>query len=124
MIIGSQSIGLVVMRKYITAFMAIALAAALFYLVKKNYTGYNSLVFIRNMRWQKVRIQIRTDDDPAKPVFDEYLNKGQSRAFTMHDGDNIIFRRDLDPNHPDGVHFTEWRRANCGDSAACTINDP
>lgn len=124
MITYSQNIGLIIMRRYFTVFMAIALAATLFYLVKKKYTGYNSLVSIRNSRWQKVHIQVRTDDKPGKPIFDEYLNKGQSRAFTMNDGDNIIFRRDLDPNHPDGVHFTKWMYANCGDSTACTINNP
>ena len=124
MIISSQNIGLIIMRKYITAFMAIALAATLFYLIKKNYTGYNSLVSIHNTRWQKVHIQVRMDDNPGKPIFDEYLNKGQSRAFTMNDGGNIIFRRDLDPKHPDGVHFPKWMYANCGDSSACTINNP
>jgi len=77
MIISSQNIGLIIMRKYITAFMAIALAATLFYLIKKNYTGYNSLVSIRNTRWQKVHIQVRMDNTQGKPIFDEYLNKGQ-----------------------------------------------
>ncbi|MGZ4001299.1 MAG: hypothetical protein ACXVIY_11745, partial [Mucilaginibacter sp.] len=67
------------MRKYITAFMAIALVAALFYLIKKNYTGYNSLVSIHNTKWQKVHIQVHMDDNPGKPIFDEYLNRGQSR---------------------------------------------
>lgn len=124
MIINSQNIGLITMRKYITVFMAVALAAALFYLIKKNYTGYKSLVSIRNTRWQKVHIQVRTDTSPDAPIFDEYLNRGQSRAFTMNEGDNIIYRRDLDPNHPDGVHFTKWTYANCGDSSACTINNP
>ena len=124
MIISSHHIGLIIMRKYITVFMAVALAAALFYLIKKNYTGYNSLVSIRNTRWRKVHIQVRADEHPGTPIFDEYLEKGQSRAFTMNDGENVIYRRDLDPDHPDGVHFTKWAYANCGDSAACTINNP
>ena len=124
MITNSQNIGLITMRRYFTAFMAIALATALFYLVKKNYTGYKSLVSIRNTRWQKVHIQVRTGSDPAKPIIDEYLDKGQSRAFTINNEADIIYRRDLDPNHPDGVHFTKWAYANCGDSAACIINNP
>lgn len=112
------------MRRYFTVFMAIALAAALIYLVKKNYTGYNSLISIRNTRWQKVHIQVWTANNPGKPIFDEYLDKGQSRAFTITNEDNIIYRRDMDPNHPDGIHFTNWMYANCGDSSACTINNP
>jgi hypothetical protein len=124
MITNSQNIGLIIMRRYFTAFMAIALAAALFYLVKKNYTGYNSLLSVRNTRWQKVHIQVRAENGPGKPIFDEYLDKGQSRAFTITNEDNIIYRRDLDPNHPDGTHFTNWVYVNCGDSSACTINNP
>ncbi|MBS1528686.1 MAG: hypothetical protein JSU01_00140 [Bacteroidetes bacterium] len=112
------------MRKYFTAFMAIALAAALFYIVKRNYTGYNALVSIRNTRWEKVHIQVRTADNTQKLVFDEYLYKGQSKAFTMSSGNKIIYRRDLDPDLPDGVHFTGWTAANCGDSSVCTINNP
>jgi hypothetical protein len=104
--------------------MAIALAAVLFYLAKKNYTGYNSLVSIRNTRWQKVRIQVRAKNNPGRPIFDEYLNNGQSKAFTINNGENIFYRRDLDPDHPDGIHFTKWTFANCGDSSACTINNP
>lgn len=124
MITNSQSIGLIVtMRKYFTAFMAVALAAALFYIVKRNYTGYHSLVSIHNTHWQKVRVQVRMAANFQKIVFDEYLFQGQSKAFTTNSGD-ILYRRDLDPNHPDGVHFTRWAPANCGDSSACMINNP
>lgn len=125
MITNSHNIGLIVtMRKYFTAFMAVALAAALFYLVKRNYTGYHSLVSIHNTHWQKVHVQVRMAGNSQRIVFDEYLFQGQSKAFTMSSGDNILYRRDLDPNHPDGVHFTGWSPANCGDSSACAINNP
>ncbi|HWD89605.1 MAG TPA: hypothetical protein VG367_15845 [Mucilaginibacter sp.] len=124
MITNSQNIGLIIiMRKYFTAFMAIALVAVLFYIVKRNYTGYNALVSIHNARWQKVHVQVRIDDNSRKLVFDEYLYKGQSKAFTKSEGNDIVYRRDLDPDRPDGVHFTNWTPANCGDSSACTINN-
>ena len=125
MIINSQDIGLIIiMRKYFTVFMAVALALALFYIIKRNYTGYSSLVSIHNSRWHKVHIQVRMADNPRIFVFDEYLYKGQSRAFTMNGGGDIVYRRDLDPNHADGIHFTQWMPANCGDSPACDINNP
>lgn len=112
------------MRKYFTAFTAIALIAVLFYIVERNYTGYSALVSIYNTRWQKVHVQVQTADNSPKMLFDEYLYKGQSKAFTMSGDGGIVYRRDLDPDRPDGIHFTGWTPAKCGDSSACTINNP
>jgi len=124
MITNSQNIGLITMRKYFTAFMAIALATALFYIIKKNYTGYHSLVSVHNTRWQKVHIQVRMADGQQRVVFDEYLYKGQSKAFSMNSGDAIVYRRDEYPDHADGQHFTKWIPANCAGASACDINNP
>lgn len=104
--------------------MSIALAAVLFYVVKRNYTGYHSLVSVHNTRWGKVHIQVRMAGNPQKVVFDGYLYKGQSKAFTMNSGDDILYRRDEDPDHADGIHFTGWKAANCANSSACDINNP
>ena len=89
---------------------------------------YNSIVSIVNTRWQKVRVQVREGNNPnplhSRLVFDQYLTKGQSRTFTVSNGDGIIYRRDRDPNHADSVHFTNWIVAKSDNSSTFILNNP
>ncbi|MBS1525115.1 MAG: hypothetical protein JST19_05665 [Bacteroidetes bacterium] len=115
-------------RVYLWASLYIVLMLALYFIVRKSYLEYNSSISIRNMRWHRVHVQVRKgfNPDPGhnKLVFDQYLALGQSRTFTIDDGDDIMYRRDVDPDHPDGVHFTNWAYADCAGSSACSVDNP
>src|SRR5437588_3708278 len=101
-----------VMSKYLTALIVLILMATLFFIIHKNFGSHNPVVSIINTRWPKIHIQVREGDNPNplsnKLIFDQYLTKGQSRSFAVDNGDNIIYRRDRDPNHADSVNFTNW----------------
>lgn len=117
------------MNKYFITAMALTIVATLYLVVHRNYAQFNSTVSIKNTRWKKVRIQIckgyRTGTPPKdKLIFDQFLAKGQSRTFTVDNGDNILYRRDKDPDHADGVSFTSWTYADCDDSLMCTVDNP
>lgn len=115
------------MKKYIIAIAAVTVIATLFMTIRRNYIQFNSTVSIKNTHWQKVHVQVRkgysSDPNSNKLIFDQYLTMGQSRAFTI-DGDDLLYRRDKDPDHPDGIHFTKWEYANCDNSFSCTIDNP
>ena len=102
--------------------------ASLYVAVHRSYIQFNSTVSIKNTHWKKVHVQIRkgfyTDPNHAKLIFDQYLTMGQMNTFTVDNGDDILYRRDSDPNHADGVHFTGWKYADCGDSSSCIVNNP
>jgi len=116
------------MKKYFTVIMALAIVATLYFVIHRNYIQFNSTVSIKNTRWQKVHVQVRKGYNPDpnhdRLIFDQYLTMGQSRTFSVDNGDDILYRRDVDPNNADGKHFTNWTYANCDDSSACTVNDP
>jgi len=128
MVESYQHILTVIMKRYLTTLLAIAIIITLILIIRRSYIQYNSIVSIRNSRWERVRIQVRKGfaPDPAndKLIFDQFLTKGQARAFTIDNGDDIVYRRDLDPNHADGIHFTPWTYANCDGSSTCTVYDP
>src|SRR6202012_3167162 len=100
-----QHIQLIMVRKHYTLLMVPALIIAFFFIVRNNFTHINSFISITNTRWQKVHIQIReaSDQNSDKLIFDQYLVKGQTRAFSIDNANNILYRRDLNPNHADGV---------------------
>jgi hypothetical protein len=116
------------MNKYFITAMALTIIATLYLVIYKNYVQFNSTVSIKNTHWKKVHIQIHkgyhTGPDNNKLIFDQYLIMGQSRTFTVNDGDDILYRRDKDPDHPDGKSFTNWAYANCDDSFGCTVDNP
>lgn len=123
-----QNIPFFIVRKYLTTIFVTGIFAVLVFVLYRNYMPLNSTVSISNSRWQKVHIQVKktsaTIPESAGIIFDQYLVKGQSRSFTVNNSDNILYRRDLDPDHPDGVHFTDWTSANNDGWAVCTIKDP
>jgi hypothetical protein len=104
------------------------MVAVLLFVLRNNYVHHNSIVSIRNTRWPRVHIQVREEysSHPLsnKLIFDQYLVLGQLRSFSVDKGANITYRRDFDPNHADGLHFTDWLRANWQDSYTCTVNNP
>ncbi|HVV54757.1 MAG TPA: hypothetical protein VHC47_05515 [Mucilaginibacter sp.] len=99
----------------------------LYFTIRKNYLAYNSIVYISNTRWHKVRVQVRKGFNPDplhdKLIFDQYLMMGQSRTFTVDNGDDILYRRDENPDHPDGIHFTKWVYVDCDGSSTCTLDN-
>jgi hypothetical protein len=121
-----QHIQLIMVRKHYTLLMVPALIIAFFFIVRNNFTHINSFISITNTRWQKVHIQIReaSDQNSDKLIFDQYLVKGQTRAFSIDNANNILYRRDLNPNHADGVHFTSWIPAKSGDSSLFKVDNP
>jgi hypothetical protein len=128
MVESFQNTPFIVMKKYLTIIMAVSLAVAIFFIFRKNFRQYNSVVSIINTRWQKVHIQIREGDNPDpvrnKLIFDQYLTRGQSRAFTIDNGNNIVYRRDSNPNNADSVHFTNWIVAKCDNSSTFILDNP
>jgi hypothetical protein len=118
----------IVMKKYLAIVMVLCLASAIFFIFQKNHVQYNAVVSIINTRWQKVRIQIREGDKPdplrCRLIFDQYLTKGQSRTFTVDKGNNIIYRRDSNPNKADSMHFTKWIAAKCDNSSTFILDNP
>ncbi len=128
MIRSFQNTPIIVMRKYFTLLIALFLIVALFFILRKNFSQYNPIVSIINTKWQKIHIQVREGDSPNplsnKLIFDQCLTRGQSRAFTVDNGDDIIYRRDSDPNHADSVHFTKWIVAKCDNSSTFILNNP
>jgi len=108
--------------------MALTIIATLYLVFHRNYIQSNSTVSIKNTRWKKVHIQVckgyRSDPSDHKLIFDQYLTRGQSRTFTVDGADNILYRRDKDPNHADGASFTSWTDADCDDSSMCTVDNP
>ena len=116
------------MRKYYTTLIVIGCIIASIFAIRRNFMQFNSIVSIHNSQWEKIRIQVRKgfSDDTSRDqlIFDQFLDKGQSRSFSVDNGDDIVYRRDLDPNHHDGKHFTEWSQANDDGSAICSIDTP
>ena len=116
------------MKKYFTLVMALTFMVTLYLLIYRNYIKYKSTVCIKNTHWQKMHVQVRTgyNSDPFhnRLVFDQYLTLGQSRTFSVDNGDDIMYRRDTDPNHGDGSHFTVWTYANCDNTSTCTVDNP
>ena len=128
MVENFQDIGLITMKKYFIALLSLAVVVALLLILRSYYMRYNSVVSIKNTKWERVHVQVREDNGSGsagnKLIFDQYLVKGQSRSFSVNKGNNIAYRRDLDPNHPDGLHFTAWAHANWEDSYTCTVDNP
>lgn len=128
MVISYQNIPFIIMKKYFTALLVIICIVVSIFAVRKNFMQFNSIVSIRNSQWEKVHIQVRKgySDDPVNDhlIFDQFLDKGQSRSFTVDNGDDIVYRRDLDPDHPDGKHFTKWTYANYDGSSICSVDNP
>ena len=128
MVESFQNTPFIVMRKYLTVLMVLFLIAVLFFILRKNFTQYNPIVSIINTRWEKIHIQVREGENPNplsnKLIFDQCLTRGQSRSFTVDNGDNIIYRRDRDPNHADSIHFTNWIVAKCDNSSTFILNNP
>ncbi len=128
MIISYPNILLITMKKYFTTIMVIGCIVASVFAVRRNFMHFNSIVSIRNSQWEKVHVQVRKgfSDDPGRDqlIFDQFLEKGQSRSFTVDNGDDVVFRRDLNPDHPDGKHFTRWAYANDGGSGICSVDNP
>jgi len=128
MVESYQNIPFFIVRKYFTTIFVTGIIALLLFVLYRNYMQFNSTVSITNSRWQKVHIQVkkppRSGLERAGIIFDQYLVKGQSRSFTVDDSNDILYRRDLDPDHADGIHFTNWTHANNDGSAVCTIKDP
>lgn len=116
------------MKKYLILIIALTVAGSLYFVIHRNFTQFNSTVSIKNTRWQKVHVQVRKGYNPDpyhnKLIFDQYLTMGQSRTFTVNNGDDILYRRDNDPDHGDGIHFTKWAYANCDDSSTCIVDNP
>ena len=116
------------MRKYFTTLIVIGCIIASIFAIRRNFMQFNSIVSIRNSQWEKVHIQVRKgfSDDPSRDqlIFDQFLDKGQSRSFSVDNGDDVVYRRDLNPNHPDGKHFTEWSYANNVGSTICSVDTP
>ncbi|MGZ3751603.1 MAG: hypothetical protein ACXVAU_10035 [Mucilaginibacter sp.] len=116
------------MKSYFTAVMVITTAASLFLAIHKNLIHFNSTVSIKNNHWEKLHIQVRKgyspNPDNDKLIFDQSITMGHSHAFIIDNGDDILYRRDRDPSHPDGIHFTNWTYANCDDSAVCKVDNP
>lgn len=114
------------MKNYLIAILGLILIVSLFIAVRRGIIQYNSIVSIKNTQWQKVHVQVRkrssNDAVSGKLIFDRSLTIGQSRTFTVENGDDILFRRDDDPNNADGIHFTNWTNADCDDSAGCIID--
>ena len=108
--------------------MVLTFMTTLYVVIHRNHLLSNLTVSIKNSRWQKVHLQVRKgyNPDPANDevIFDQYLTIGESRVFTAGNGDDILYRRDLDPNHPDGKHFTDWIYASNDSSAASMVNNP
>lgn len=117
-----------IVRKYFTTIFVTGIIALLLFVLYSNYMQFHSTVSITNSRWQKVHVQVkkafRSGAARSDIIFDQYLVKGQSRSFTVDESDDILYRRDLNPDHADGIHFTNWTHANNDGSAACTIKDP
>lgn len=128
MVIGYQNIPFITMKKYFTVLLVIICILVSVFAIRKNFMQFNSIVSIRNSQWKTVHIQVRKgySDDPGHDnlIFDQFLDKGQSRSFTVDNGDDVVYRRDLDPDHPDGKHFTKWAYANNGGSSICSIDNP
>jgi hypothetical protein len=128
MVKSYQNLFFVTLRKYLTTLLVIVVIVSLAFLFFSNYLQFNSTVSITNTRWQKVHIQVKDGQSSGTGVdhiiFDQYLIEGQSRTFTVSNGDDILYRRDRDPDHADGVHFTEWTSANCDESSVCIVNNP
>ena len=127
MVISYPNALLITMKRYFATVLIITGATLFIFLLRKNLQHFNSFVSISNMRWQKVHVQVRkgrSDPFHDKLIFDEYLIKGQSRTFTVDDGNDIEYRHDIDPNDADGVHFTNWTFAGAGDSSVCNVNFP
>ncbi len=128
MVESFQNTPFIVMKRYFTLTMVVSLAVAIFFVFRKNFRQYNSVVSVRNTRWQKVHIQVREGDNPDpvhnKLIFDQYLTWGQSRTFMIDNGNDIIYRRDRDPNHADSVHFTGWIYAKCDNSSTFILDNP
>ena len=116
------------MKKYLIATTILTIMVTLFLVIHRNVIQYNSIVSIKNTHWKKVHVQVRKgyNPDPShdKLIFDQYISMGQSRTFTVDNGDDILYRRDSDPNRPDGIHFTSWTYANCDDTSTCTVDNP
>jgi len=128
MVISYQTTLVATMRKYFTTLIVIGCIIASIFAIRRNFMQFNSIVSIRNSQWEKVHIQVRKgfSDDPSRDqlIFDQFLDKGQSRSFSVDNGDDIVYRRDLNPNHPDGKHFTEWSYANNDGSTICSVDTP
>jgi hypothetical protein len=116
------------MRKYFITVIVLFSAATLYLVIRKNYLEFNSTVSIKNTRWEKVHIQVRKGYSPDplrnKLIFDKDLALGESHTFKVDNGDDIIYRRDKDPDHADGKHYTNWIYANCYNASYRMVDDP
>jgi len=116
------------MRKYFFTLTILISTLTLYFVIRKNYLEFNSTISIKNIHWQKVHIQVRKGFNPDpfknKLIFDQYLGIGQSRTFTIDNGDDILYRRDTDPDHADGIHFTGWQYAGDDEASVCTLDKP
>lgn len=83
-------------------------------------------VTIINKYWNSLHLQVRAGNNsiPENNVLvrDVVLKKGESISV---DYDVLCYyRRDADPDRPDGKNFTTWTAAGCSRNQPCTVDNP
>ncbi len=83
-------------------------------------------VTIINKYWNSLHLQVRVGNQSVPEnnslVKDVILKKNESVSV---DYDVLCYyRRDADPDHPDGVNFTTWTGAGCFRDKPCVVDNP
>jgi hypothetical protein len=114
------------MKKYFILMMAFSALLAVCGFFLKDVPAIKSNVSFVNRSWHSIHLQVRigqnADASQDRLVFDKFLLRGQKLTLKATEPQILLYRRDANPDHADGRHFTEWTAANC-DGGNCVISN-
>lgn len=91
---------------------------------KKEKKQQAFTVTILNKYWTNFRLQVRvgnfTNPERNELKYNDNVKQGGSVPFSTTTPNSVFYRRDANPNNPDGVHFTNWTSVGYG----TTIDNP
>jgi hypothetical protein len=104
----------------------VVLASTVAFKMPKMKMHHNATITIVNKYWASIHLQVRVGNysDPLQNQlqYDGSLAQSDSKSFPVSAPNTVIYRRDANPNNPDGSHFTNWTFANC--TSDCVIDNP
>jgi|SRR6185437_11042553 len=90
----------------------------------KKHSNY-TVTFI-NKYWANMHLQVRVGNNSQPENNPLFYDKNLPRNTPLPIGYDVLcwYRRDANPDRPDGVHFTNWTSTGCFRGSPCTVDNP
>ena len=113
-------------RKVVAVALFFSVPVMLFSFSEKSKKHSDYQVVFINKYWNNFHLQIRVGNNSNPENNAVYYNGNLAHGYQLAVPYDVFcwYRRDANPNQPDGVHFTNWTSAGCFRNTPCTIDNP